>query len=201
MRGLVLAVALLIAGTAEAGASAIIGAGASPCGAWIENRRDLTPGRLGHQKSSQDKTWVPGCLSGIGFVNQNGDDLLTGLTPTASSPGSTSTANHTPQESRGCRLGILLRSPPPVTIAMSERAPWTAVREMDKLMSEPPGIAWTETDDPRIARHPGSRLPKMVEAKTHDICGIFFPGLRGQTRHQPPAVDRHLPAIAWPIIS
>lgn len=82
MRGLIMAMALLVAGMAEAEAYALVGSGLVSCGTWTADRRAYErPGPATHSSQSelQDAAWVVGFLSGIGFMGElsnNGADPL-----------------------------------------------------------------------------------------------------------------------------
>ena len=68
MQGLMLALALLIAGAAEAGAATISGAGDSSCGMWTADRPSYVVGSPATDTSAraqQEILWVIGFLSGV----------------------------------------------------------------------------------------------------------------------------------------
>jgi hypothetical protein len=73
MRTCALVIALLIAGTAEAGATTIDGAGSNSCGEWLADRSSFRPGSpltAASGRALQSMQWVMGFLSGIGFLGQ-----------------------------------------------------------------------------------------------------------------------------------
>jgi hypothetical protein len=77
MRGLAFVMALLVAGTANAGDVHVLGVGGRSCGTWTAERSKSdtpNPDIPGSDGALAESAWVFGFLSGIGFVAQNGDD-------------------------------------------------------------------------------------------------------------------------------
>jgi hypothetical protein len=73
MRRFVLVMALLVAGTADAGATILDGAGSSSCGEWVADRSTFrvgSPLTAASGRALQSMQWVMGFLSGIGFMGQ-----------------------------------------------------------------------------------------------------------------------------------
>lgn len=64
----------IISGLGAAAAYHQIGAGIDSCGTWTADRSN--PRGVA---ALQDEQWVVGFLSGVGFVNQDGDDPLIGV--------------------------------------------------------------------------------------------------------------------------
>jgi hypothetical protein len=62
MRGLMLALAMLIAASAETRGTTIMGSGASSCGTWSADRR------LGGTVAIPEMEWATGFLTGVGFM-------------------------------------------------------------------------------------------------------------------------------------
>jgi hypothetical protein len=73
MRGFVLVMAFLVAGTVDAGATTIDGAGSGSCGEWVADRASFRAGSpltASSGRALQSMQWVMGFLSGIGFMGQ-----------------------------------------------------------------------------------------------------------------------------------
>ena len=82
MRGLLLAMALLLVRTTDARAATIIGAGANSCGAWTADRHSVVfgaPITNASQGAFQDMQWVVGFLSGIGVMSAKNGGPLDGM--------------------------------------------------------------------------------------------------------------------------
>jgi hypothetical protein len=72
MRGLMLATMLMVAGTADAGAWAIVGSGGRSCRDWTSDGRAYGDGPVtaASQNALQEMSWVLGFLTGVDFIQE-----------------------------------------------------------------------------------------------------------------------------------